>query len=165
MKKNFHILRFLYLALVTAKKKFIAAMQNSQIGKPEPLPPSIQPVPVPPSPKPTPYSVGSYINKRIRSFQLFGKTYHPHTWKELIVLVSEEMYNRHLAEFSRCLSLRGSRMSYFSQQPNEMSQPVQIAGSTFFVETKLNSNSIVKRSRELMGLFGYKGEDLQVSAE
>ena len=146
-------------------EKFIAAIQNSQIGKPKPLPHPMQPVPVPPKLKPTPYPVGSYINKRIRSVQLFGKTYHPRTWKELIVLVSEEVYRRHNAEFSRCLSLRGSKMSYFSQRPNEMSQPVQIAGSTFFVETKLNSNSIVKRSLELMGLFGYKEEDLQVSAE
>lgn len=146
-------------------EKFIATIQNSQIGKPEPSPPPIKPVPVPPRPKPTLYPEGSYINKRIRSFQLFGTTYHPRTWKELIVLVAEEIYRRHRAEFPRCLSLRGSRMSYFSQQPNEMSQPVQIGSSPFFVETKLNSNSIVKRSRELMGLFGYKGEDLQVLAE
>ena len=55
-------------------------------------------------------------------------------------------------------------MSYFSKQPNELSQPVQIADSDFFVETKLNANSIVKRSHELMGLFGYKEGDLDVSA-
>jgi predicted type IV restriction endonuclease len=146
-------------------EKFIADIQKSPIGKPEPSPPPIQQVPVPTRRKSTTYPIGSFINKRIKSFQLLGKTYHPRTWKELIVLVSEEMYRRHSAEFSRCLSLRGSRMSYFSKQPNEMSQPMQIAGSPFFVETKLNSNSIVKRSHELMGLFGYKQEDLQVSAE
>jgi len=146
-------------------EKFINAIQNSLIRKPEPSPPPTQPVPIHPKPKPTHYSGGSYINKRIISFQLLDNTYYPRTWKELIVLVSEEMYRRHRAEFSRCLSLRGSRMSYFSQQPNEMSQPIHIEGSPFFVETKLNSNSIVKRSRELMGLFGYKESDLQVSAE
>jgi len=42
---------------------------------------------------------------------------------------------------------------------------MQIASSNFFVETKLNSNSIVKRSRELMRFFGYKENDLEVSAE
>jgi hypothetical protein len=42
---------------------------------------------------------------------------------------------------------------------------MQIAGSIFFVETKLNANSIVKQYRELMGLFGYKESDFQVSAE
>jgi hypothetical protein len=40
-----------------------------------------------------------------------------------------------------------------------------IAGSNFFVETHLNSNSIVKRSRELIRLFGYKESDLEVTAE
>lgn len=146
-------------------ERFIAAIQNSPIGKLESSPSPIEPVPVPPMPKTTPYTGGSYINKRIRNVQLLGNSYHPRTWKELIVLVSQEMYRRHSAEFSRCLSIRGPQMSYFSQKPNEMSQPMQISGSTFFVETKLNSNSIVKRSRELMGLFGYKEKDLQVSAE
>ena len=147
-------------------EKFIINIQRSTVAKPVTSSPPIKPVSIPvPTPKPTSYPEGSYINKRIRNFQLLGNTYHPRTWKELLVLVSEEMYRRHSVEFSRCLSLRGSRMSYFSQQPNELSQPMQIAGSNFFVETKLNSNAIVRRSRELMGLFGYEENDLQVSAE
>jgi len=147
-------------------EKFIIDIQRSTIAKPEPPTPPIKPVSVPvATPKPISYPDGSYINRRIRSFQLLGKTYHPRTWKELLVLVSEEMYRLHSAEFSRSLSLRGSRMSYFSQQPNELRQPMQITGSDFFVETHLNSNAIVRRSRELMGLFGYRKNDLQVSAE
>ncbi len=147
-------------------EKFIIDIQRSIVSKPEDPSPPMKPVPVNVlKPKPVTYPEGSYINRRIKSFQLLGKTHHPRTWKELLVFVSEEMYRRHSPEFSRCLSLRGSRMSYFSQQPNELSQPVQIAGSNFFVETKLNSNAIVRRSRELMGLFGYRENDLQVSAE
>jgi len=147
-------------------EKFIVKIQSSTIARPEvPFAP-IKSVPSPiTTRKPTSYPEGSYINKRIISFQLLGHTYRPRTWKELLVLVSEEMYRRHSAEFSRCLSLRGFRMSYFSQEPNKLSQPMQIAGSKFFAETKLNSNSIVKRSRELMELFGYKETDLQVSSE
>ena len=76
-----------------------------------------------------------------------------------VVLLQTEL------EFSRCLSLRGFRMSYFSQEPDELSLSMQIAGSNFFVETKLNSNSIVKRSRELIRLFGYKENDLEVITE
>ena len=143
-------------------EKFIIDIQSSLKASSPLTKPSISPAS---ALKLTSYTEGSYINKRIRSFQLLGKTYHPRTWKEMLVSVSEEMYRRHSVEFSRCLSLRGSRMSYFSQQPNELSLPIQIPGSNFFVETKLNSNSIVKRSRELMGLFGYKESDLQISAE
>jgi hypothetical protein len=56
-------------------------------------------------------------------------------------------------------------MAYFSLHGNELSQPAQIANSKYFVETKLNSNSIVRRSQELMALFGYKESDLSISAE
>ena len=147
-------------------EKFIINIQTSPSIKPEvsslPKRQAVSPVP---ALKPILYPEGSFINKRVRSFQLLGNTHHPRTWKELLVIVSEEIYRRHSAEFSRCLSLRGSRMSYFSQEPNKLSQPMQIASSNFFVETKLNSNSIVKRSRELMRLFGYKESDLEVSAE
>jgi hypothetical protein len=106
-----------------------------------------------------------YINKKVRSFALLGKTYHPHNWKELLVTVSEEMYRRHTVEFNRCLSLRGSKMAYFSLTANELSQPAQILNSKYFVETKLNSNSIVRRSRDLLALFGYNESDLTVITE
>jgi len=106
-----------------------------------------------------------YINKTIQSFTLLGETYYPRSWKQLLVIVAEEIYNRHAPEFDRCLSLRGPRMAYFSLHGNELSQPAQIANSKYFVETKLNSNSIVRRSQELMALFGYKESDLSISAE
>ena len=53
-------------------------------------------------------------------------------------------------------------MVYFSTDSSLLKNPKQIAGSKYFVETKLNANSIVRRSRELMGLFGYKNEDLKI---
>jgi len=148
-------------------EKFIIDIQRSIVEKPiaSSSPPTKQDSVSIPKSKPVSYQEGSYINRRIISFQLLGKTYNPRTWKELLVVVSEEMYRRHGPEFSRCLSLRGSKMAYFSRQPNELSQPMQIANSNFFVETKLNSNAIVRRGRELMALFGYKEDSLQVSAE
>jgi hypothetical protein len=147
-------------------EKVIMNIESSAIAKPVNSSAPIRSVASPISPRqPTSCTEGSYRNNRIISFQLLGSIYRARTWKELLVLVSEEMYRRHSTEFSRCLSLRGSRMIYFSQKPSELSRPMRIAGSNFFVETKLNSNSIIKRSRELMGLFGYKEHDLRVSAE
>ena len=106
-----------------------------------------------------------FINKKVRSFTLFNETHNPRTWKELLVTVAEEMYKRDAKNFDRCLSLRGTKMVYFSLDANGLSQPVQIMDSKYFVETKLNSNSIVKRSRGLMSLFGYKDSDLKVVAD
>ncbi len=139
-------------------------IQTSAIARPESSSHLIKRVASPmPSRKPMSYSETSYRNTGVIRFQLLGNNYGPHTRKEMLVLVCEEMYRRHSGEFSRSLSLRGSRMPYFSQEPNELKQPMQIAGSDFFVETKLNSNSIIKRSRQLMRLFGYKESDLQIS--
>lgn len=110
----------------------------------------------------TKYQTGSFINKKIEKFKLIGNTYYPKTWKELLVTVSEEMIKRHPSEFDRALQLRGSKMTYISTNSNEMSQPVQILDSKYFVETKLNSNSIVQRSRDLMSLFGYSENELEI---
>lgn len=132
---------------------------------------TIQPIEVKPGitqirqPKASISTSNDYINKKVHSFTLLGKTYYPRYWKDLLINVSEEMYRRHTSEFERCLSLRGSRMAYFSSNAKELRQPAQIPGSKYFAETYLNANSIVRRSRELMVLFGYKESDLQVSAE
>jgi len=79
--------------------------------------------------------------------------------------VSNELYSRHGSEFEKCLSLRGSKMAYFSKDPNELSYPKQIANSEFYAEVKLNSNSIIRRCRDLMSLFGYTDKQLIISAK
>jgi predicted type IV restriction endonuclease len=146
-------------------EKFIINMQTSQGLKPKVAPPLIKQVINSELSHKNKTSDYKYIGKQIKRFKLFGKICYPRTWKELLLFVSEEIYRRHSVEFNRCLSLRGSRMLYFSQQPNDLKQPMRIGDSNYFVETKLNSNSIVRRSHELMRLFGYKESELEVSAE
>jgi hypothetical protein len=126
-------------------------------------PPLPRPLPRPP-PEPKPPQP-DYISKKVRLFTLLGTTHHPHSWKELLVTVAEEMYRRHTSEFDKCLSLQGPRMVYFSLRGNELRQPAHIAGSKLFVETNFNANSIVRRSRELMALFGHEYDDLSITAE
>lgn len=147
-------------------EKFLSGVTHPSVSRPEVSSP-------PTMPKPTTVvrhgivlpMADDYINKTIRSFTFLGKTYYPHTWKELLVTVSEEIYRRHPAEFNRCLSLRGSKMVYFSLTSNELSLPARISGSEYFAETKLNANSIVRRCRDLLALFGYRDSDLTVIAE
>ena len=143
-------------------EKFLSTIRHNSILKPEALTPITSPKPVSVS-QPT-SSTDDYLNRKVQNFVLLGKTYNPRNWKELLVTVSEEMYRRHSNEFDRCLSLRGTKMIYFSLRSSELKLPVQIADSRYFVETKFSSNSIVKHSRELMALFGYKGSDLIVTA-
>jgi len=107
----------------------------------------------------------NFTGTKIKSFSLFGKAHYPKTWQELLLSVATEMYRRHPNNFDKCLSLRGSKMIYFSTNPNELSYPKQIANTNFYAEAKLNSNSIVRRSMELLALFGHSDADLQVRAE
>jgi len=116
-------------------------------------------------PLPTSKLRDDYINKRLDSFVFLGKTYRPKSWNELLLTVATELYHAHKADFGKCLVLRGSKMVYFSTDRNELSFPKQIADSEYYAEAKLNSNSIVRRSRDLMSLFGYKETDLQVVAQ
>jgi hypothetical protein len=55
-------------------------------------------------------------------------------------------------------------MLYFSKDPNKLKDPRQIADSSFYAETKLNSNSIVRRRVQLLQVFGHRDEELQISA-
>jgi len=104
-----------------------------------------------------------YINKYINSIELLGEKYYPRSWKEVLVTVSEKMYNLHTSDFGRCLNLRGSKMVYFSINPNELSQPSKISSSQYYVETKFSANSIVRRSLDLIRLFGHNYEDLKIT--
>jgi len=81
-------------------EQFLINMQTLPNTRPEVAPPPAKTVNSPEvTRKPIPYIGGSYINKRIKSIKLLGKTYHPRTWKELLVIVSEEMFRRHSSEY------------------------------------------------------------------
>ena len=106
--------------------------------------------------------VGDFTNKKIRKIVFFGKVHHPNTWKELLMLVSGELFLKHRDEFRKCLSLQGNKRKYFSTNSKELHSPVRINNSNYFVETHENSNSIVRRCRDLMELFRYKEKDLDI---
>lgn len=112
-----------------------------------------------------PSFVENYTNKEVRSFTLLGRTSAPVNWKELLIAVSEEMHRRHAGSFDKCLALGGTETAYFRRSAEGLNQPVQIPDSAYFVETKLNSNAIVRLSRELIALFGHEKSDLTIVAE
>ncbi len=120
------------------------------IGSGSPLPPTSLPV--------------SYINKKILHFIFLGKKYNPKNWQDVLLTVATELYRKHKTQFQKCLVLRGPKMAYFSKNPSELMYPKRIADSDYYAEAKLNSNSIVRRSRELMLLFGYSEADLKIEA-
>lgn len=103
-----------------------------------------------------------FINKKIESFVLFGDRHSVGTWQEMLLTVARELYHRYPLEFDRCLSLRGTTMPYFSKSPSDLKDLRQVGDSGYYAESKLNSNSVVRRSMELLHRFGHGDEDLQI---
>ena len=145
-------------------EKFLYGISHPSTPEPRPARPSSPQVFPAQKPSVSAPSGDGYINKQIVAFTLLGKEHRPRNWKELMVTVAEEIYRRHPAEFDRALSLRGSKMAYFALSSNDLSQPSRVSDSKYFVETKLNTNSIVRRCRELLSLFGYRDSDLVIKA-
>lgn len=79
--------------------------------------------------------------------------------------VSEMLYKTYGSEFNRALAMRGRKRTYFSRDFRTMTSPVEIPGSGIYVETNLSANNTLDRCVDLMALFGYSRDDLQVEVE
>lgn len=106
-----------------------------------------------------------FLNKKVESITLFGKIYYPQTWREVLLTVATEMYRRHPSDFEQSLNLTGTKMIYFSKHRGELIAPKPIVDSGYYCETNLSSDAIVRRSRELLTLFGHRKEDLELKTK
>jgi len=70
------------------------------------------------------------------------------------------IFNRE--EFERVLSLHGTKRAYFSRDERRMKFPREVSGSGIFVETNLNAKLIADICSDLLRLFGYSAEDLNI---
>lgn len=105
---------------------------------------------------------GDCTKRKINKIILLDTIYYPATWQELLMKVSEKLYERHKDSFQNCLTLQGTKMKYFSTNSKELDYPKQIGASKYYAETHLNANSIVRRCRDLMELFGYGEKYLDI---
>ncbi len=84
------------------------------------------------------------------------------TFKDVLVSLCGLLHGAQGQSFEQVLSLRGRKRAYFSRAPNEMLEPREIPGSGIYAETNLSANTIRDRCRDLLNLFGYSADDLQV---
>lgn len=100
--------------------------------------------------------------QKISSFELLGQRYEVDKWIEMLLKLSEVMAHRHSNEFEKVLDLKGSKRPYFTKNKNALRIPRKINKTDIYVETNLSANSIVKISKDLIKLFGYKENDLKI---
>jgi len=105
---------------------------------------------------------GEYTGKSIIAFTFKGTRYPVRSWKEMLIKIANLMLSAHRKQFDKVLNLRGRKRPYFTRNPNELRAPEKIDNTDIYIETHLSANSIVKLSKSIMALFGYKENDLSI---
>jgi len=107
-------------------------------------------------------SPGGYTGKSIVVFTFKGTRYPVRSWKEMLIKITNLMLSAHKEQFYKVLNLKGWKRPYFTRNPNELRVPERINNTEVYVETHLSANSIVKLSKSIISLFGYKEDDLSI---
>lgn len=100
-----------------------------------------------------------FTHRKFRSFEFLGIKEDLKRNKDLLVKVSDILYQEHTDEFSTIVHDSG----LFSKNPKEFRQPRKIVNTNLYIETNRSSTEIVNVCRnKLLPLFGYKPKDLKL---
>jgi hypothetical protein len=99
---------------------------------------------------------------QIKGFVFLGKFHQASTLKDVMVGISQIIYDRHSSDFDRACTLRGPKREYFSKNYSKMREPRQIGNSQYYIETHWSRPSAIQICDNLIRLFGYKSEDFSV---
>lgn len=105
-----------------------------------------------------------FTGKGITGFIFNNKKYNANSWKQLLMIICEEIYNLHKKDFDKVLSLKGRKRPYFTQNANELRIPEKVKGTDVCVETNLSANSIVSLCEDVLSLYGYK-DSLKIESD
>ena len=105
---------------------------------------------------------GGYTGKSIVAFTFKETRYPVRSWKEMLIKVTNLMLSAHREQFDKVLNLVGRKRPYFTRNPNALRSPERVDNTEIYVETNLSANSIVKLSKNIIALFGYKEDNLSI---
>jgi hypothetical protein len=105
-----------------------------------------------------------YTGKTLSSFSFRGKKHNVNYWIEILISLCNILASERSKDFDKVLELIGRKRPYFTFSPNELRTSQRIEGTNIYVETNLSSNQIVKISLNMISLFGYSADDLQIEA-
>ena len=139
-------------------KRFLA-----NLPKPAPPLPTSTPHPLPsPRAKQLNQSRGNYNGNKIVRFSFDGQTYNVNKSYDLLLILAEQIYLLHPADFHRVDDLTGTKRRYFSRDREGMTQPKAIGHSGYYLETHMAANRFHTLSHRLISLFGYTPDALQI---
>ncbi len=106
-----------------------------------------------------------YRDKQIKSFSFNGRTYHVSSWVEMLTTLSNHFASLHQKDFEKVLWISPNQKRYFSRYSDQLRLPEQVEQTDIFVETKLNSDEIVRAAKALLTEFGHDKNDLIITVE
>lgn len=103
-----------------------------------------------------------YTFARPVAYTLFGARHEVRTFRDVLLGVCATLHERAPAEFERVLELRGRVRPYFSRNPDDLHEAVQVARSGIFVEVNLSASNIVERCEQVIELCGFDPREFGV---
>ena len=103
------------------------------------------------------------VQEKPSAIILFGQTIPVKTWREVWIKTIEYLRERHPEDFSiKATTLHGRKRQYIAPSPEGMIAPYAIPGTNLWAETNLSAKSIKRLSYNLLEVFGYSAEVLQI---
>ena len=103
-----------------------------------------------------------YTSARPAAYTLFGARHEVRTFRDVLLGVCVALHERSPAEFERVLELRGRVRPYFSRNPDDLHEAVQVARSGICVEVNLSASNIVERCEQVIELCGFDAREFGV---
>lgn len=100
--------------------------------------------------------------KSLAGFALWGTRYSERTWVGVWLKVVEAVYDRHSNEFERAFQLRGRSRQYISSSTDGPRRSRRIGTSPYYAYVYLNAAQCERHARELLELFGYRADELEI---
>ncbi len=103
-----------------------------------------------------------YAGKSPIGYTFEGKHRSVRSFKDILMGLCEALYRKHGMDFEQVFNLRGRKREYFARDYKNMTDPKEIANSSIYVETNLSANGIIGRCHQLLELFGYPKNKLDI---
>ena len=136
-------------------RRAIATIRGSNVAAESPTP-AARPR------KPRGRSRSRYTFTRPVAYTLFGARHEIRTFRDVLLGVCATLHERSPAEFERVLELRGRVRPYFSRNPDDLHEAVQVGRSGIFAETNLSASSVVERCEQVVELCGFDPRDFEI---
>ncbi|MFC1793769.1 restriction endonuclease subunit R [Planctomycetota bacterium] len=103
-----------------------------------------------------------YTGKFPIAYRFEGERCPVRSFKNILMGLCEALYGKHGTEFERVFNLRGRKREHFSRDYRNMTDPKEIVDSGIYVETNLSANGIIGRCYQLLDLFDYHKNVLEI---